>query len=214
MTSIAVTSNDRDRRKPDLGGKVAHFCCKPIGWPTHLATFMVCALICWGARLPGGDLPYLFSGVTLGAIVTFVWSVRSVVQMILVVRHRQQLRVAVLRWGHWCLSPILFAALWFVVRSGLPFDLAFRISRPAMQRIVSEVLADRGEKRAQWIGVFPVSRVHVIPGGVEFTLNKKEILWGQRGFYYSNSGGPIENVHNYDQKQIIDGWYAWHYGGW
>jgi hypothetical protein len=193
---------------------MAPFFCKPIGWPTHLTTLMACALICWGARLPGGDLPYLFSGATLGAIVTLVWSARLAVRILLVVRHRLELGVAALRWGHWCISPILFAVLWLVVRSDLPFDLAFRMSRPSMQRIVSEVLADRELRSAQWIGVFPVSHVHVIPGGVEFTLDKKELLWGQRGFYYSNNGGPIENARYYDQKQIIDGWYAWHYGGW
>ena len=209
-----MTSSDRKRRKPDLGGKLAQFFCKPIGWPTHLTTFMVCALISWGARLPGGDLPYVFSGATLAAIVTLVWTVRLAVRIILVVCHRKPIREAALGWVNWCVSPILFAVLWLVVSSGLLFDLAFRISRPALERIVSEVLADRNETRAQWIGVFPVSRIRSIPGGVELTLNKKERPWGQRGFYYSKSGAPLENTHYYVQKRINGGWYAWHYGGW
>ena len=186
----------------------------PPGWPTHVLLGIACSLIVWATRVPLGDLPYLLTGLAVGAVVILVWLVRALILLSSRLRGSPQLGRAQAPWARWCIVPLSCAVLSIAVWLGVPFAVGFQISQPAMQRAVARAAADRDGQRRAWVGVYPMSSIRSIPGGVEFTIAGTVFPWGERGFYYSGAGVGLENPHYRRQQRIDAHWFGWDYGGW
>lgn len=195
-------------------GKIAQFLRRPIGWPTNTAVGVAFALLCWGTRLPGGDLPYIATGLLISVIVAIAWLVRLLLRLMLLGRHLPSKEQTSRTWTSWCVAPALFGIATLAIAYDLPFWTAFQISRPALDRLAQSVLADGQPRHDQWAGLFPIARTRLEPGRVEMVFDKEEFLWGSRGFYLSPDGSRIDDTHYDDQRLVEDGWYIWHYGGW
>ena len=103
---------------------------KGMGWPTHALTFIALALVCWGTRLPGGDLAYLAIGVLLWGVLALLWLLRLVIFVILRIRSKAATDAAGwIRWRlRWAVSPCR--------RSG---PACFRLHRSAPSAEVSNL---------------------------------------------------------------------------
>jgi hypothetical protein len=127
---------------------------------------------------------------------------------------RQPLRPLLTEWRRWCVVPLLLLLNWVAIAEALRSRLAFRISRPALDRMAQAILVDGKERPKQWLGIIPIFRATRIKGGVQFDYDRKEFPWGQRGLYFSADGTAIENSYYRFQERLEGSWYIWHYSGW
>jgi hypothetical protein len=80
-------------------------------------------------------------------------------------------------WARWCTVPLSVAMLFLAVWLGVPLAVGFPVSQPAMQRAVAQVVADHDSQRRAWVGVYAISSIRSIPGGVEFTIAGTVFPW-------------------------------------
>jgi hypothetical protein len=164
--------------------------------------------------MPGGDVPYLLAGATLVIMAVFFVIVRIITRLIIVLKKRTDSAPVFTGWCTWVLCIGVIFVIVLVGALGVPFRVAFAVSRPKLEQLVEASNGGRTPKGDFWAGLFPFSSAVPIDDGLQFTLRKSEIPWGERGFYFSASGERIEHSHFYDQKSIGSKWFSWHYGGW
>lgn len=171
-------------------------------------------LLFWGLRMPGGDIPSLLAGLSLVILALVFVVIRIILRLIAATRSRERVTHALEGWRTWmlCAGTLLIIALLGVL--GVPFRLAFAISRPQLENLVESYGKDRSPNGKIRAGLFPVASIDPIENGIRFTFRKAEFPWGERGIYYSESGERIENSRFYSQKRIGSDWFSWHYGGW
>lgn len=164
----------------------------------------------WGLRMPGGDVPFFLIGVLL-ILVTLLFAILQLLVLFVFRAQGHSKSTKILSGCHaWAWG--LFLALGVIF--ALPFKLAFFVSHPSLHRVCETALHGTLPAKVGWVGLFPISSVTPIEGGIEFTFNKKEIPWGSRGLYFSVNGQPINLTRYYSQSNLGGGWYSWHYGGW
>ena len=171
-------------------------------------------LTSWGLRMPGGDILYLLAGATLVIIAVFFVIIRIVTRMVLRLRKRPDVAPAFAGWSTWMLGAVAILFIVIVGVLGVPFRLAFAVSRPQLEQLVADYKQGQSTKGDIWVGLFPISYVQPFEGGLQFTFRKAEIPWGRRGVYYSDSGERIERSGFYGQERVGSKWFSWHYGGW
>lgn len=179
-----------------------------MGLLVHLAVLAAAAITLWWARLP-------FSRVGGWCVATFVWlglaglwlgwaAIRTAII------RRRRWRHARVRTGlaQWLVMPILMIAVAMSVQARLPMRLAFRLSRPKMDSLVARVQQDPKLAGAdQPVGVYTARKIHVVPGGVKFTVDESTV--GQKsGFIYLPKVDP-KTVGWHDYHYLYDGWWAW-----
>lgn len=171
-------------------------------------------LLLWGLRMPGGDIPFLLTGAASVLIALIFVLARIMTRLIR--RLRKQPDVAPIFAGSlsWLLGTGLIAGIGLLGHFGVPFRCAFALSRHQLEQVVAGYNDGQGAGGGFWAGMLPIASVEAIDGGLQFTFDKDEVLWGKRGVYYSVSGEPIERSYYYEQERIESKWYAWHYGGW
>ena len=167
-------------------------------------------LLFWGLRLPGGDIPFVVIGTLLILVALFF----AILQILALFVFRSQVHSKSIKilsgWQPWAGALILVIGVIFA----LPFKLAFFVIRPSLQNVCEAALHGTFPDKGAWVGLFPISSVTRIEGGVEFTFDKKEFPWGRRGLYFSVNGQSIKQSKYYGQSSLGGGWYSWHYGGW
>ena len=88
---------------------------------------------------------------------------------------------------------------------------AVKFSRPAMQKMASDLLAS-GQAYAddQWVGVYRARRIKVVPGGgVRFTVEEQNRAY-KSGFTYLPKVDPKKvGWRNKSYRYVGDGWWAW-----
>lgn len=171
-------------------------------------------LMFWGLRMPGGDIPFLLAGLSLATLAFIFVVIRITARLIAAPGGRQRLTPALEGWRTWmlCAGALFIIALLGVL--GVPFRLAFAISRPQLEHLAEAYGKDPPPKGKIWAGLFPIASVDPIENGIRFTFDKAEFPWGERGIYYSEYGEMIDNSHFYGQSRIESKWFKWHYGGW
>lgn len=195
-------------------GTIAKFFCRPIGWPTHVLTCLACASLCWGARLPGGQLLYIAVGLLLMGCLVLVWLVRLVLWLVPRKLPPLSPRFSWKACVPWCAIAAFLSVTGLAIAFNVPFQLSFRISRPALDRLAQSVLSDGIERKKHWAGVIPVSRARLMDGRIEMEFDKHEFPWGRRGLYFNPTGLPVKTSEYPDQQWIEGGWYQWHNGSW
>ena len=164
--------------------------------------------------MPGGDIPFLLAGATLVVINMLFVIVRIITRLILKLRKRPDVVPAFAGWRLWILCAVAIFAMGLAGALGVPFRLAFAVSRPQLDQLVEAYNIGQLPKGNLWAGLFPIASVSPIENGLKFTFRKDEFPWGKRGIYYSDSGERIEISSRHQQKRIGSKWFSWHYGGW
>jgi hypothetical protein len=198
-------------------GWIAANLANPPGWPTHALAAAALLWVCWDARFPGGGSPWGSLGGLVWACVLLVWLTRLAAGLVLRLWwlwSGQPTRPLLDGWRHWCVVPLLLGVNCAAIACALPSRVAFRISRPALDRLAQAVAADRKERPKQWAGVIPISRAQLVKGAVQLDYDRKELPWGQRGLYFSLDGAAVDNSYYRFQEKLEGRWYTWHYNGW
>jgi len=78
-------------------------------------------------------------------------------------------------WGRaiprWMIPPAIVAATVAFVAVGGPASVGMAISRAAMERLIAEVeAAPSAQQQPQWVGIYRVSDIRAIDGGVTFAI--------------------------------------------
>lgn len=195
------------------------FLFKPPGRWMHTATAVSVLTFLWGNRMPGGDLPFALTGLTLGVFLTATWMVRSCASAILLLMGRQACWSNWRTWCAWLATPVGLTIAILGVNSNLPFRMAFAVSRPALEREATKALHDGHGHDLTWVGAFPITDA-MLPDDelvVIFGFDKKEFLWGHRGLVYCPSGAsPTTSWRRIGSsaRPIAPHWYVWHDGSW
>ena len=171
-------------------------------------------LVLWGLRMPGGDIPCLLAGASLVVIALLFAAARVITRWILTLRKRPGVAPVFAGWQTWTLGALVIFVIGLVGTLGLPFRLAFAVSRPRLDQVVQAHTKGQPPKGGFWAGLFPFSSVEPVDGGLQFTYRKSEFPWGKRGVYCSASGERLESSRFHDQERIDSKWFSWHYGGW
>ena len=165
----------------------------------------------WQYRRPGGGQNVLDIGTVLWTPVVIVWACRLVYARELACRYQFPRSDLKRGRGHWYVAPSLFVA-WLVLScSGLPQSIAFRLSRPALERYAAEAMqgpaATPSPRRAglYWVSVdstlAPRGGIHISTGmgGYE---NRARC-----GFVYCPDGKPPATDEPDDYSRIDEKWY-------
>jgi len=159
-------------------------------------------LLLWGLRMPGGDIPFLLTGAAMVLIALIYVLARIMTRLIRRLRKQPDTVPVYAGWCSWLLGAGLIVGIGLLGHFGVPFRWAFALSRPQLEQVVESYNKSQAPSGDFWAGVFPIASVEPIEGGVQFTFNKDEVLWGKRGVYFSGSGEPIERSYFYDQERI------------
>lgn len=77
-----------------------------------------------------------------------------------------------------------------------------------MDRVAQQVSnAPGAATRVSWIGVYPVEKVEVIPGGMRFIVKGSGFM-DAGGFAYSPNGPPPKIGEDY-YRHLWGAWYEW-----
>ena len=175
---------------------------------------VVSLLLLWGLRMPGGDIPYLLAGAALVVIAVFIVIVRIITRLILVLRKRPNISPIFAGWRTWILFPGAIFVIGLIGALGLPFRLAFAVSRPQLEQLVQTYSEDRPPKGVLWAGLFPISSIQPSDGALFFTFRKSNFPWKYSGVYYSSTDKCIEPSTFTRYERIEYKWFSWHYSGW
>jgi hypothetical protein len=180
------------------------------GWIALIAAIACAALTLWAARLPDADLPTLLLGVLIGIVSAVLWLV-CVILKIFVVRPRGASAVG--RAIRLTSVLIILSVTWVLLRAGVPRELMFRTSKPAMDLWARQVLASPGPLPASArIGSYDAYLIEPIPGGVKFSVEHAGFFRRGGGFAYSPGGPPPASGAADENFTPIRGgwyWYTW-----
>lgn len=95
------------------------------------------------------------------------------------------------------LGPVVVLILGAAVGLRVPYWMTFWISRPFMDAVAERALADdRPLPSMSFIGLYPVSRVERVAGGVKFYVDGAGFL-SSHGFLYRERPLPIDRIGEY-----------------
>jgi hypothetical protein len=184
---------------------------QPLGWPTHTFVSLVGILTIYSVSVPGGYFGLeLLSGLGwLGA--GFIWLFRIVSRGV-IIKWYGSLPEA--KWGQshsWIVAPLLFFFFFFIARSSLAIQLGFRISKPAMDRLVRETtgLPPNSKLSDRWVGIYFAEGIETLPGGVRFFIRGSGFI-DRDGFAYSSQPLPTNDGDD-KYTPLRNGWYLWHW---
>jgi hypothetical protein len=90
----------------------------------------------------------------------------------------------------------------------VPTWVSFRISRPAMDRMARQLMADpQSAPQDSWLGLYAVKQVSATSNGVWFEIANSGFT-SQSGFIYSPDGPP-KGTYEDHYVPMGRGWYAW-----
>ncbi len=194
-------------------GPVGRFLLSPVGWPLHTAALLVAATaVCaWS-----GPSPYFWPAVyaVYGAIgVGLTWLARAAGRSMAARHFGRELRADV---GRRLLVPAVLAVTVGLVRFGVPASVAFRLSRPAMERAARVALANpKVTPPSIRLGCYGVCLPRVIGSSVYFTVGGRGLWNEDYGYAYRPSGPPrwpLRPSHLNDDaycRPVGGSWYEW-----
>jgi hypothetical protein len=191
-------------------GAFAKFALGPIRPVVRWITAAAVGFTLWTARLPGGRWSVPWAAVALLVGIGTLWLVWPLLRM-LVARHRGWTRQQLTRGRR---SRVIVGALVLltagVVVLNLPFKLAMALSRPAMDRLATEVLHSPDTARAdRWVGLYKAKNIHKVPGGVKFTVEDPKGGGYTAGFVYLPKVDPAK-AKGWRAYQFAGGaWWTW-----
>jgi hypothetical protein len=186
----------------------------PISWPIYFIAIAACAVTLWRARLPGITFSWKSPTIIGWAGLATVWLLWPLARR-LVLRHHGWPAVVIKPMGkrYW-IVPLVIAAMIATTATRLPKNLAFRASRPSLDRLAADVLANPQARFAnRWVGLFHAKNIRGLPGnsGIKLTVEDDDMQF-KAGFVYLphvNPKNPAWKTYVY----IGDGWWMWREDG-
>ena len=189
---------------------LARWAMGPLRWHVNLLSWAAMLYVLWTARLPGGQVRHSSSLVILIALGVFwiAWPIlRAIVarkygwpHSVLMRGQRQRVTVGIA-------LLLASAAVWYE----LPLKAALYVSRPAMDRMATQLLAS-GNPYAddQWLGVYKATRIKVSLGGtVRITCEESNRAY-RSGFIYLPKVDPKRTTWTGQDYHHVSGyWWAW-----
>ncbi|GAA2897025.1 hypothetical protein GCM10010517_62060 [Streptosporangium fragile] len=167
-------------------------------------------LLLYGSSIPGGHFLAQLLGGSLVLILGCGWVSRFVVGLL-----RADGRSGLRRhWVRWAAAPAMVAAVAALIGAGAPMDARFALSEASMERLARAVSAGTHTGDGEgWVGLFPVSSVDRVEGGVSFTLEDVGFVT-RHGFAWRPGGPPAYDDGNHDDgdfvyRHIRGPWYEW-----
>jgi hypothetical protein len=182
----------------------------PLRWPVNAASWLAIVYAIWMARLPGGQIAGSYSILILVLLGVF-WLIWPLARVMIARNHGwphsllmrgQKQRVAV---G----LALLLASVGIYFE--LPLKAALYISRPAMDKLATNLLAaDNPYADDQWLGVYHATRIKKIPGGgVRITCEESNRAY-RSGFVYLPTVDPNKSTwRGKDYHHVSGYWWAW-----
>lgn len=138
------------------------------------------------------------------------WGVRFVGCLFSHWKNHQPLFLHQRKWLQWALAPIVVIGTVGLLELRVPFYVAFLISKPALDRFVTEVTAKPDAEWAdQWIGLFPVRDIEESQDGmVRFVVDGTGFL-GAGGLEYRPENSFMRSGPFRLRKQILGNWYRY-----
>ena len=190
---------------------VARWALGPLRWHVNLLSWLAIGYALWMARLPGGQIRNSSSLVILILLGLF-WVAWPVLRVIIakrrgwphsLVMRGQKTRVVV------GLALLLSAAaVWY----DLPLKASLYVSRPAMDKLATELLAS-SEPYAddQWLGVYKATRIKKLVGvkGVRITCEESNRAYRSGFVYLPNVDASRSTWRNKNYHHVSGFWWAW-----
>jgi hypothetical protein len=181
------------------------------GWPFILLLVVASGATLWAARVPGGQSLYAIVSVCLW-IGVFV---RYFSHWIVVVTSAESVGAGIRKisgeWHQWALPATVFLIVLAASFLGWSRQLAFRLSRPAMERLAQQVPAG-GNLPDQWVGVYYARDIQALPDGMKFKLYDAGSISFGYGFAYFPRQLPPPSTSAWVEYEHWDGpWYVWRY---
>jgi hypothetical protein len=149
----------------------------PPGW-IMIAAAVAAGLFTLDAfSLPGAGVAYAFSQTCFwtGLLFALCCFRFAVAETVLKRAGYRQARTGWRRpWKRWVVVPAILAGCWLLGATGLPAQLRFWVSKPALDRFVAAQtvpVVGPSPIRPQWIGLYNVENAFVAPEGVSFMLS-------------------------------------------
>ena len=191
--------------------------CRPLGLPFAGLVVLSCGVTLWAERQPGGQSLYVMMYVCLWLIALVRWLWYGIV----VLRTAETFHIGISRliqeWFRMSAAPIVFLALVGVCYLGYTQRVAFLISRPAMEQLVkrAQMCPEGTSLPNQWVGVYYVRHVELIPEGVQFMVHDSGWLAYHYGYAYLPKQIPKETrpkwqmtYHHYDGPWYVARFFA------
>ena len=194
-------------------GPIGRFLLSPVGWPLHTATLLVAlgAMCVWS-----GPAPYLWPAVYVvygGAGLAVTWLLRLMSRSVAARHFGGRPRGPALPWLVLPAGLVLAAA---AIRYDVPAAVAFRISRPVMERAARAALATPTRSPTPVsIGLYGKCVPRVVGTSVYFTVGGRGPWQEDYGYAYRPSGPrhfPLRPSHLNDDaycRNIEGPWYEW-----
>ena len=186
--------------------------CRPLGGPFAALVVLAVGVTLWGERQPGRQSLFAMIYPCLWSIVFVRWLWYGVA----VVRTTGTFGAGMNRlrheWVRMAAPPIAFLVVMGVCYLGFTQRVAFLISRPAMEQLVkqAQTCPEGTSLPNQWVGVYYVRQVEVIPEGVQFMVHDSGWLAYHYGYAYLPKQTPKKTRPRWLMKyRHYDGpWYV------
>jgi hypothetical protein len=172
-----------------------------VGWPLH-AFALIAGLACVAGSF---NITAAFVGLLLSFVAVVAW-LGLFIRAIVIWRADFFRRKASIRWT---LGPLIFIATIILSCSGVPFYAAFLVSRPAMDRLVTEITAAAPGTPLpthRWVGLFDLSDIQITPAGIHFRAGYGG-LFDWCGFAYCTAPPPSSDPPFY-YAPLSGKWYT------
>jgi len=196
---------------------------RPISWRLNLLALLAVVVLIWDARYPAAFPPSFSSrGVVLAAMAGGLWGLWSVLKMGLLMNYGLPVLHIFADWKKRIVVPLLLGLCFPLLVYELPFQVAFALSRSALQQEAEAALQAKTEKpeftgAADWtsngvrrVGLYWIDGVVRRSNEVRFYgYLPPQGLRHSQGRYYVFAKGTDPSDLPEKAKQADDEWWAW-----
>ena len=180
---------------------------KPTGRLFFLFVFGVCLLMLYADIPPGGYAMFMTGSIIAGFFLALFWLVRLIVCVAASVYYRPvpSSRRDIFRW---LVPPLVAVFTVFLVSLNVPLFIAYRLSRPAMDRFARQILNDEiAVPKSCRVGAYQVIHVEKDADCVHFIVSGTGLL-DECGFEYYPQIPPSKRPRP-QYPALSDGWFIW-----
>jgi hypothetical protein len=192
---------------------LARWALGPLRWPVSVLSWVALAYAIWMARLPGGQIAGSISIVILLSL-GVLWLAWPILRYAIAKNHG---------WPHSLLmrgqkQRIIVGLVLLAASAGilcdLPLKLAMHFSRPAMDRMATDLLASNDPYADdQWLGVYKATRIKKTVTrngpGVRITCEESNRAYRSGFLYLPNTNPKTTTWRGRDYHHVSGNWWAW-----
>lgn len=190
---------------------MAQWALGPLRWPVSLMTWGALAFSLWSARLPGQQIATSYSILILVGLGLF-WLAWPMVRVIAARRYGWPTSLLMQGQKQRITTGLCLLIASVAIVYKLPLKGAMYVSRPAMDRMASALLASNEPyANDQWVGLYRAKRIRTLPGGtgVRFTVEQDNRAYRSGFVYFPNIDPKKSSWRNKNYRHVSGSWWAW-----